>query len=207
MQNFIKSIQFWKRRGNSMNLLQKQTLEALKKWRKLVYNYENNEIYLDDLERVVTLNMSNFQAQISTINSINNAESSTFFLHGDLLVNNLLVELADTDQIHFYLYAEINSFDKSNEVLSVFYVASGFESQDIQSGEGSDSTKVLKAIELMKKWCRHASDEPKFKTMILNRLIDRLFHQHQVKVAPGYAIANLHANNIVYNGSEKLRDS
>ena len=59
----------------------------------------------------------------------------------------------------------------------------------------------------MKKWCRHASDEPKFKTMILNRLIDRLFHQHEVKVAPGYAIANLHANNIVYNGSEKLRDS
>ena len=78
---------------------------------------------------------------------------------------------------------------------------------DIYFGVGSDSTKVLKAIELMKKCCRHASDEPKFKTMILNRLIDRLFHQHEVKVAPGYAIANLHANNIVYNGSEKLRDS
>ena len=79
-----------------MNLLQKKTLEALKKWRKLVYNYENNEIYLDDLERVVTQNMSNFQAQISTINSINNAETSTFFLHGDLLVNNLMVCLLYT---------------------------------------------------------------------------------------------------------------
>ena len=186
-----------------MNLLEKQTLEALKQWRKLIYTYENNEIYLDDLERVVTQNMSNFQAQISVIN----AAPSTFFLHGDLLVNNLMVELADTDQIHFYLYTEINSFDKSNEVLSVFYVASGFESQDIESGEGSDSTKVLKSIELMKEWCQHASDEPKFKTMILNRLIDRLFHQHQVKEAPGYLMANKYANNVVYTGSEKLRNS
>ena len=59
----------------------------------------------------------------------------------------------------------------------------------------------------MKKWCRHASDEPKFKTMILNRLIDRLFHQHQVKEDSNYLRANKFANHVVYTGSEKLRNS
>ena len=139
--------------------------------------------------------------------TIDEAESSTLFLHGDLLVNMLMVELGDTDQIHFYLYTEINSFDKNNEVLSVFYVASGFERHNIESGEGRHSTKVLKSIALMKKWCLHASDEPKFKTMILNRLIDRLFHQHQVKEDSNYLRANKFANHVVYTGSEKLRKS
>ena len=182
--------------GNKMNLLQQQTMEAHKQWQKLIYSYQDDEIYLDDLERVVTQNMSEFNDQLQIVNSI---------LHSDLLVNTLMTELGDTRQIHYYLYAELKSFDKNNDVLSVFYIASGFEKHLIESEEGSHSTKVLKSIALMKKWCLHASDAPKFKTMVLDRLIDRLF-QHPVKEDKNYLMANKYANHVVYTGSEKLRN-
>jgi len=179
-----------------MNLLQQQTMEAHKQWQKLTYSYVDDEIYLDDLERVATQNMSEFNAQLQLVNSI---------LHSDLLVNTLMTELGDSRQIHYYLFAELKSFDKNNEVLSVFYIGSGFERRFIESVEGSHSTKVLKSIALMKKWCLHVSDAPKFKTMVLDRLIDRLF-QHPVKEESNYLMANNYANHVVYTGSEKLRN-
>ncbi len=182
--------------GNKMNLLQQQTMEAHKQWQKLIYSYLDDEIYLDDLERVVMQNMSEFNAQLQLVNSI---------LHSDLLVNTLMTELSDSRQIHYYLYAELKSFDKNNEVLSVFYIASGFEKHFIESDEGSNSTKVLKSIALMKQWCLHSSDAPKFKTMVLDRLIDRLF-QNPIKEDTNYLMANKYANHVVYTGSEKLRN-
>ena len=83
--------------GNKMNLLQQQTMEAHKQWQKLIYSYQDDEIYLDDLERVVTQNMSEFNDQLQIVNSI---------LHSDLLVNTLMTELGDTRQIHYYLYSQ-----------------------------------------------------------------------------------------------------
>ena len=192
---------------NDMNLFQQQTTKALKKWHKMIFSYRDDEIYLDDLERILTQNMSDFQAQIYLLDTIDEAESSTLFLHGDLLVNTLMVELGDTRQIHYYLYAELNSFDKNNEILSIFYVASGFEKAIIESGSRDrSSTKVSNSIALMKKWCLHVSDEAKFKTIILDRLIDRVL-QNPIKEDSHYLRANKFANHVVYTGSEKLRNS
>ena len=58
----------------------------------------------------------------------------------------------------------------------------------------------------MKKWCLHASDKPRFKTLILDRLIDRVL-QNPVKEDKNYLMANKYANHVVYTGSEKLRNS
>ncbi len=91
--------------------------------------------------------------------------------------------------------------------MSIFYVASGFEKAIIESvGRGSSSTKVSNSIALMKKWCVYASDIDRFKTMILNRLIDRVL-QNQIKEDSNYLMANKYANHIVYTGSEELRKS
>ena len=181
-----------------MNSLQQQTMEAVKKWQSLISRYVEDEIYLDDLERIVTHNMAEFHPQLHLANSI---------LHSDLLVNTLMVELGDTRQIHYYLYAELKSFDKNNEILSIFYVASGFEKAIIESGSRDrSSTKVSNSIALMKKWCLHASDKPRFKTLILDRLIDRVL-QNPVKEDKNYLMANKYANHVVYTGSEKLRNS
>ena len=179
-----------------MNSQQQKTGEALKQWHHKIERYIEDEIYLDDLERVVMNNRSDFNDQLSIVNSI---------LHCDLLVNNLMVELGDTRQIHYYLFEELNSFDKNNEILSIFYVASGFEKAIIESvGKDSSSTKVLNSIALMKQWCVYASDIDRFKTFILNRLIDRLF-QAPIEEDSNYLMANKYANHVVFTGSEKLR--
>ena len=51
-----------------------------------------DEIFLDDLERIVAKNMSEFHAQFQLAKSI---------IHVDLLVNTLMVDLGDTHQINF----------------------------------------------------------------------------------------------------------
>ena len=58
----------------------------------------------------------------------------------------------------------------------------------------------------MKKWCLHASDEAKFKTFILDRLIVRLLQQ-PTEEDSNYKMANDYANQVVHTGSEKLRKS
>ena len=177
------------------NINSLKTSEALKNWHNKINRYINDEIYLDDLERVVEGCSSDFKDQLILANNM---------LHADLLVNTLMVELGDTRQIHYYLCTEIKSFDKNIEIYSIFYVASGFEKFLIESNEGDSSSKVLNSLLLMKNWCLLASDEPKFKTIILDRLINRLL-QVPAKEDSNFIQANKFANHIVYTGSEKLK--
>lgn len=172
------------------------TFIAQKKWDDKVRKYIENEIYLDDLELVIRQNMSDFKDQLSLVNDN---------MHTDLLVNHLMVELLNTNQIHEYIFAELNSFDKNNEIYSIFYNSTGFESSIIESTKGNYSDWVLKALGIMSNWCSCVSDKPKFKTIILDRLITRLLQQ-EANIHESYKMANMYANQVVFTESEKLRN-
>ena len=179
---------------------EKEAGDALKTWHDAMNSYINNESFLDDLENAVLGDIETFERYYSPqLSAVNGS------IGPDLLVNIFMMELKDTDQIREFLLAELKSASKGDNVSKVFCIASGFEDDEIASGRRDYSTEVNKCTNFMTTWSAGAKDESRFRTMILDRLINRIFIPENIEVDKNYTLVNAYANAIVYRESEKLR--
>ncbi len=179
---------------------EKEAGDALKAWHAAVYNYIDNESFLDDLENAVMGDLKTFEQYYKPQLRIVNGG-----IEPDLLVNIFMMELKDTDQIREFLLAELNIVSKRDELSKVFCIASGFEDDEIASGNHDYSTEVNKCANFMTTWSVGAKDETKFRTMILDRLINRILVPEKIEVHKDYMMANALADGIVQMESEKLK--
>jgi hypothetical protein len=179
---------------------EKEAGDALKTWHDAMNDYIDDESFLDDLENAVLGDIETFEqyygAQLSTVNGV---------ISPDLLVNIFMMELKDTDQIREFLLAELNIVSKRDELSKVFCIASGFEDDEISSGRRDYSIEVNKCTNFMTTWSTGVKDESRFRTMVLDRLINRIFIPENIEVDENYTLANAYANAVVYKESEKLR--
>ena len=176
----------------------KEAEYALIEWRNEINNYFNNESFLDDIQNAIMGDLNKFEAYFGRqLRYVNGA------IHSDLLVNILMGELKATDQIREFILAELNDASNDNELFKLYSIASGFNDDEIASGSPDYSPEVYKCYNLMAKWSKGAKDSPKFRTLILERLIMRVFTPDIIEEDENFVQANRIADLIVNVGNRK----
>jgi hypothetical protein len=147
-----------------------ESKKALRTFHEMTENYNENELYLDDIQNAILGDLSlfekNFGKQLYLVNGK---------IGPDLLINILMLELKSKDQVKKYILAELNDKRDGDEVFQVFSIASGFDENEISDCRFDDSPEISNCNLLMEKWSKNANDSSRFTAMILDRFINRVF--------------------------------
>ena len=154
-----------------------ESKKALKTFYEMTENYNENELYLDDIQNAILGDLSlfekNFGKQLYLVNGN---------IGPDLLINILMLELKSKDQVKKYILAELNDKRDGDEVFQVFSIASGFDENEILDGSFDDSLEISKCNLLMAQWSKNAHDSSRFITVTLDFFINRVFNPNNKNI-------------------------